>query len=87
MAFDPLPYNYAQAITKSDTDNIAIVGDGIPIAALYIGAAGNFVAVFDNGDTATFIGALAGTILPIGGIKRINSTNTTAATMLALYHI
>ena len=80
------PYNFAQAITKSDTVDIALVGANCPVQALYIGAAGNFVAVFDDGSTATFVGALAGTILPINCV-RINSTNTTAASMLALYRI
>lgn len=80
------PYNFAQAITKSDTVNIALVGADCPVQALYVGAAGNFVAVFEDGNTATFVVALAGTILPISCV-RINSTNTTAATMLALYRI
>lgn len=81
------PYNFAQAITKSDTVDIAIVGAKCPIAAVYIGAAGNFVVVWPDDSTSTFVGALAGTILEIGCFKRINSTNTTAATMLALYRI
>ena len=82
------PYNFAQAITKSDTVDIAMVGGGdSPIAAIYIGAAGNFVVVWPDDTTSTFVGALAGTILQIGCFKRINSTNTTAATMLALYRI
>jgi hypothetical protein len=82
------PYNFAQAITKSDTVNIAQVGGGAsPIAAVYIGAAGNFVVVWPDDTTSTFVGALAGTILEVGCFKRINSTNTTAASMLALYRI
>lgn len=82
------PYNFAQAITKSDTDNIPQVGGGkSPIAAIYIGSAGNFVVVWPDDTTSTFVGALAGTILQVGCFKRINSTNTTAASMLALYRI
>lgn len=81
------PYNFAQAITKSDTVDIAMVGSDCPIAAVYVGAAGNFVVVWPDDTTSTFVGALAGTILEIGCFKRINSTNTTAASMLALYRI
>ena len=81
------PYNFAQAITKSDTDNIALVGgNAVEVAAIYVGGAGNIVAVFANGDTATFIGALAGTILPVTCV-RVNSTNTTATNLLALYRV
>lgn len=82
-----VPYNRAVAITKSDTDNFAVMGADCPVVGIYVGGAGNFVAVYDDDSTATFTGALAGTILPIGGIKRINSTNTTATALLALYRI
>ena len=82
-----VPYNYAQSITKSDTVDIPMVGQAAPVDAIYVGGAGNFVAVFQNDTTATFVGALAGTILEIGGIKRINSTNTTATNLLALYRV
>jgi hypothetical protein len=81
------PYNFAQAITKSDTVDIPMVGSKCPIAAIYVGAAGNFVVVWPDDTTSTFVGALAGTILEVCCFKRINSTNTTAATMLALYRI
>lgn len=80
------PYNYAAAITKSDTDNIVMVGSNVPVAAIYVGGAGNIVGVFKDGSTATITGALAGTILPIT-IVRVNSTNTTATALLALYRI
>lgn len=84
---NPAYYNYATAITKHDSTNIAMVGNNCPIVGIYVGGAGNFVAVFQDDSTQTFTGALAGTILPIGGIKRINSTNTTATNLLALYRI
>lgn len=83
MTFPPF-YNYAQAITKSDATNIATVGAASPVRGIYVGGTGNLVAVFPNGETATFSGIPAGTILPITVI-RVNSTNTTATNMLALY--
>lgn len=80
-----LPFNYAQAITKSDTDPIAKVGANVAMGAIYVGGAGNIVVVFESGATATFMGALAGTIIPLTQVLRVNSTNTTATNLLALY--
>jgi stage V sporulation protein SpoVS len=81
-----VPYNFAQAITKSDSVNIATVGAGAKVDAIYVGGAGTIVAVFANGETATITGALAGTILPIS-VVRVNSANTTATNLLALYRV
>lgn len=83
-------YNRAIAITKSDTVNF----DGstysanaatkpLPADAIYVGAAGIVVAVFEDGSTAQFT-AIAGQILPLKCI-RVNSTTTTATLMVALY--
>lgn len=51
---------------------------------LYIGGAGNIVAVAADDTTATFTAVPAGTVLPIK-IKRVNSTSTTATAMVALF--
>lgn len=86
-------YDRAAAITKSDTVNF----DGTTTAAgvqptggnccdaIYVGGAGVVVVVFENGATASFT-CVAGQLLPVRAI-RVNSTNTTATLMLALYAI
>ncbi len=70
----------AVAVTPSDTVNIS----ANPCRALYVGGAGTVVAVMASGNTATFAGVLAGSILPFQ-ITRVNNTSTTATLMVALY--
>jgi hypothetical protein len=72
-------YEYAEAITKSDTTNITGVA-----RALYAGSGGIVVAVMQNGDAVTFNSVPAGAIIPIRFV-RINSTTTNATNMVALY--
>lgn len=52
--------------------------------ALWVGGAGNVSVVTSVGETAIFVGVQAGTLLPIR-IKRVNSSGTTASSLLALY--
>lgn len=68
------------AVTPSDTVNLA---RGVP-RGIYVGGAGNLVAVDSDGTAVTFTGVLAGSILPIRPI-RINATSTTATAIVALY--
>lgn len=79
------PYNYAEAITKSDTVNLA----GYPTKgltdAVYIGGAGVLIAVMEDNSTQAFT-CIAGQVLPVG-IKRVNSTSTAATLMIALWRI
>lgn len=82
----PLLFNAAAAITKSDTVDIVIPAGKALTDGIYVGGAGNLVVVFQDDSTATITGALAGTILPLA-IKRVNSTNTTATAMVALWQI
>lgn len=91
MAIDtPIAYNQWVVITPSDTVSIgeSAAGDGKarPPRAVYVGGAGNIVAVMGDGTTATFSAVPAGTVLPIQP-RRINSTSTTATLMLALYQV
>lgn len=72
-------YEYAEAITPSNT--VAITGVA---RAIWVGGAGNIVAVMQNGDAVTFNGATAGSLIPIRFV-RINATNTTATNLVALY--
>lgn len=69
----------AKAVTPHDSTNFD------PCRALYVGGAGTVVVVFaDTGDAITFVGVPAGAILPVQA-KRVNSTNTTATNIVALY--
>jgi hypothetical protein len=75
------PASRGFAITPSDTVSFTLdrVSRGI-----YVGVAGNVVAVMLDGSVLTFVGVPAGAILPIQ-CTRINNTSTTATTMVALY--
>ena len=83
----PASYNKWVAITKSDTINIGEIaandGNALLPMAIYVGGAGNVVAVASNNATATFT-AVAGSTRLIRP-KRSNSTSTTATAMVALY--
>ena len=83
----PAAYNKWVAITKSDTINIgettANDGNALLPMAVYVGGAGNVVAVASDNSTTTFT-AVAGSTILIQP-KRVNSTSTTATAMVALY--
>lgn len=79
------PYNNAAVITPSDTVNITAYPTRGTTRALYVGGAGVVVAVFEDGSTASFT-CTAGQVLPVA-IKRVNTTNTTATLMLALWQV
>lgn len=67
------------AITPHDTTNLSFYTRGV-----YVGGTGNVVAVLIDGTTVTFSNVPAGSVLPIA-VKRINSTSTTATSLVALY--
>ena len=75
------PANVGVAVTPHDsTDFTAGICEGI-----YVGVTGNVAVVFVGASTAVvFTGVPAGTILPVRA-RRVNSTNTTATNMVALY--
>ncbi len=75
----PVVFGHFADITKHDTTNIA---DG-PTDAIYVGGAGVVAAVREDGTVVNFTAA-AGAELHIRA-KRVNSTNTTATLMVALY--
>ena len=52
--------------------------------ALFVTAAGDVALVGDDDVAVTFAGIPAATILPLGP-KRVNSTNTTATGIIAIY--
>lgn len=69
----------AKSVTPSDS-----VGMGVTNAGLWVGGAGNLSVLMEDGSTATIAGVQAGTLLPIR-VTRVNSTSTTATSILALY--
>ena len=76
--FNTFPAFSAASITPSDTE-------GFPVCrAIYVGSAGNIVAVMGDGVQLTFEAAVAGSVLPIR-VKQVLSTNTTASALIALY--
>lgn len=77
------PYNVAQAITPSDTDDFPL---GI-CSAIHVGTAGtdaDVVAVVLQDGTVVDFTVTAGEILPVAA-KRVNDTNTSASNLVALY--
>lgn len=76
----PSPAEAVAPVTKSDTVDLA----RIPCRSLWIGGAGDVAVVCQDGSVATIAGVNAGTLLPIA-VKRVNSTNTTATSIVALY--
>ena len=85
-------YNRIVLATKSDTVNFDgstyaanAATKAIPADAISVDTAGNVVLVLENGSTA-LMHAVAGAIVPVKCI-RINSTNTTATGLNALYQV
>lgn len=71
------------AVTASDSTDIVKQGERWP-RALWVGGAGNVAIVTPDGVVNTLAGVPAGTLLPIQ-TRRVNSTNTTATSMVAIY--
>ena len=65
------------AVTKRD---ITILTN---VRALDVGGAGDVALTFVDGSTATLVGVLAGTILPVQ-VTKVMSTGTTATNIVAL---
>lgn len=70
--------NHAAAVTASDSVNLDA------ISTLYVGGAGDVAIVTENDNTVTLSSVPAGTFIPIA-VKRVNSTNTTATNIVALW--
>lgn len=77
------PYARAVAITKSQTADIQPASAQLT-DAIYVGGAGVMAVVLQDDSVVEFT-CIAGQILPIKA-KRVNSTNTTATLMIALYY-
>lgn len=73
------PGNEAYVITPSDA-----VDEAQSFRALWVGTGGNVAIVTNSGTVTTFVGAAAGSIIPMRG-KRVNNTNTTASNIVGIY--
>ena len=77
------PAENAAAVTPSDADDLPFA-----TRSIYVGGEGDLTCVMVNadsdGDITTFVGASAGTVLPLR-VRRIMSTNTTATNIVAVW--
>ena len=73
------PASDGLAVTPHDSTDLTTHG-----CALYVGVSGNVVLVTSSGTVLTFVGVLAGSILPVR-VQRVNATLTTATDMIALF--
>lgn len=81
IPFQTTPDSVAQqciAITPADSDLA-----GGAVRAIYVGGSGNVKITDPQGNAVTFVGAVAGTILPVMA-KRIWATGTTATNLIGL---
>ena len=76
----PNPASLAIAVTPSNSVNFP---QGT-CRALYVGSGGNISVLLDSGDSVTFANVQTGSVLPVECL-RVNSTGTTAASLIALY--
>lgn len=74
------PARSAVAVTPHDSTNLTTVS-----RALWVGGAGNIsVEMADTGTAIVFVGVAAGTLLPLR-VSRVNSTSTTATSIVSIY--
>lgn len=68
------------AITPSDATDFT----GGPTKGIYVGVAGDLVAVRPDGTAVKFKNAIQGSVIPIVA-KRVNTAGTTATDLVGLY--
>lgn len=73
------PIRRAVTVTPHDSNDMAIFS-----RAIWVGTGGDLVAVFEDGVAVPFLNVPDGTLLPIV-VKRVNATNTTASSIVALF--
>ena len=73
------PAKFAVAVTPSDVTNL-----GSPARSLYIGTTGNIAVVMAGNDAVVTFSNVPVGILPVQ-VKRVNSTNTTASNIVAMW--
>ncbi len=80
LANTSVPATDAKTITPSDTVDFPRESS----RAIWCGVAGDIAVITFDGTTVTFVGVLAGSVLPVA-CTRVLSTGTTATSLLALY--
>jgi len=73
------PARDAAAVIPNDATDLAVTS-----RALFIGQAGDVSVVMLGGQTITFAGLAAGTLLPVR-VSRVKATGTTAGSIVALW--
>ena len=73
------PANGLETVTPNDSAELTYIS-----RALWVGTAGNISVRMADGSTAILASVPAGTLLPIR-VRGVNSTNTTAGSMVSLY--
>lgn len=73
------PAQNAFVVTPNDSADLAYAA-----RSLFVGGAGNIAVDTTGGDTVTFTGVVAGTILPVS-VARVYATGTTATNIVGLY--
>jgi hypothetical protein len=73
------PATHAAAVTPHDSNELSYV-----TRAIFVGGAGALKVTTSDGDTVTFTGVTAGTVLPIRA-KVVFSTGTTATNIVAMW--
>lgn len=68
----------AEAVTPNDSTNLTTP------SVIYVGVSGNVKVTTAQGDATTFVGVLAGTVIPVQVI-RVWSTGTTATSIVRIY--
>lgn len=67
------------AITPSDSTDLST-----ETRAIYVGTAGDLVAVLSSGSELSFVGLAGGMVLPVRA-RRVKATGTSAGYLLGLY--
>jgi len=73
------PASDAAAVTPHDSTEFAV-----RTRALYIGSGGALTVTMIDGSNVTFVGVVAGSVLPLRVIK-VLATGTTASSIVALF--
>ena len=76
---------HSSGAVRAITPNNGADFDALGICrAIYVGGAGDVSIIDDGGETVVFVGAQAGSVIPVQ-TARVNVTGTTATSLVALY--
>lgn len=87
MSYAIYPATQFVPVTTSDTEKIkypaSIPNKNVRARALYVGTGGNLTIKDEYGNNVTFVGLIAGTLLPVS-TDQVMSTGTSASNIVAL---